>query len=192
MPTLNPMITWLTGGLWLLFLVVWLGAALRVKATKRVEAPRSRLVHAALLVLGSLFMTSFGARGFLAWPLLPRGPALGVAAVAVTAAGIAFAFWARAFLGRNWSGTITLKEGHTLVTGGPYAWVRHPIYTGITLGIAGTALWVDEVHALFAVACFLAGFSWKIRLEERWMIEEFGDTYRGYQRRVKALIPFLL
>jgi protein-S-isoprenylcysteine O-methyltransferase Ste14 len=177
--------------LWLTFLVVWVAAAFRTHRTKREEAYGSRAIHVGLLLVGSGLLWPGLRLGLGNVPLFPRCPALDAMAVALVASGVGLAFWARAQLGRNWSGTVTLKEGHALVRSGPYRFVRHPIYTGISTAILGTALWLDEVRGLLAVACFLAGFAWKIRLEERWLVEEFGEGYRAYQRDTKALIPFV-
>lgn len=70
--------------------------------------------------------------------LLPRTTLLDVTATVLTAAGISFAIWARFYIGENWSSAVTIKVGHELIRTGPYAWVRHPIYCGLLLAIAGT------------------------------------------------------
>jgi protein-S-isoprenylcysteine O-methyltransferase Ste14 len=109
----------------------------------------------------------------------------------MTAAGLLFSVWARRCLGTNWSGAVTIKERHELVTSGPYGLVRHPIYTGVLLAILGSAIAVGEWQAVLAMV--LASFAlWrKLRLEERWMLNRFGEAYRAYCRKVPALIPFL-
>jgi len=99
--------------------------------------------------------------------------------------------WARLVLGRNWSGTVTVKQEHTLVRQGPYVIVRHPIYTGLLAAGLGTAIAYGQIRGLIAVALFLLLFILKIRIEERFMREQFGDDYRIYQEQVKALIPFV-
>jgi protein-S-isoprenylcysteine O-methyltransferase Ste14 len=76
-----------------------------------------------------------------------------------------------------------------LVLGGPYRHVRHPIYTGLLLGFAGSALARDEWRGVLAVAIAWLALWRKLKFEERWMIEQFGDAYRSYQARVPALIP---
>ena len=111
---------------------------------------------------------------------------------AVTAAGLLFAVWARRHIGRNWSGQVTIKSDHELVTTGPYGMVRHPIYTGLLLAFAGTALAVGEVRGLLALAIACAALWRKLKLEERYMREQFGEAYVEYTRRVAAIIPFLL
>ena len=106
--------------------------------------------------------------------------------------GLGFATWARAILGRNWSGIVTVKEAHELVRRGPYAIVRHPIYTGILLAFAGTAVSIGELRGVFAVGLAAAALWRKLTIEEAWMHKEFGAQYTDYQRRVRALIPFLI
>ena len=109
----------------------------------------------------------------------------------ITALGVAFALAARFFLGKNWSGWVTVKKGHQLIRSGPYAVVRHPIYSGVLLGILGTAIVVGEVRGLVAMAFAALGLGLKSFQEERFMEEEFGSEYRDYTRRVKAMIPLL-
>jgi len=87
---------------------------------------------------------------------------------------------------------VTIKEDHELVTRGPYALVRHPIYTGALLGFSGSALALGHVGGLFSLAIMLAIFTHKIRLEERLMGAHFGERYAEYRRKTRALIPFLI
>jgi protein-S-isoprenylcysteine O-methyltransferase Ste14 len=130
--------------------------------------------------------------GPLAWRLLPAWPAIAWTGLALTVIGCAFAIWARLSLGRNWSGTVTVKEGHQLMRRGPYAVVRHPIYSGGLLALLGTALVVGELRGLLGVALAFLGWGTKLRLEEAFMSEQFGAEYTRYRREVKALIPFVL
>jgi protein-S-isoprenylcysteine O-methyltransferase Ste14 len=148
------------------------------------EPLRNRLLVVALMVIG--FFPLFGR---LRQPavLAPRF----VIGLALTILGLGFAVWARVHLGRFWSGMVTLKKDHELIRSGPYAIVRHPIYTGLLTAAAGTALARGTLAALMAlgligVACWL-----KIRAEEKLLTNHFGDTYREYRRQVAALIPFM-
>ncbi len=130
----------------------------------------------------------------LAWldaRVIPATTWAGALSVAVTALGVAFAIWARAMLGRNWSGTVTLKQDHELVERGPYAIVRHPIYTGFLVALVGVALALGTVRALAAIAGVAIAFALKVRVEERFLGEQFGDAHAAYRRRVRALIPYL-
>jgi protein-S-isoprenylcysteine O-methyltransferase Ste14 len=107
------------------------------------------------------------------------------------AVGIAFAVWARHDLGRNWSGTVTVKQDHELIRSGPYRLVRHPIYTGLLLAILGTAVAFGEWRGLLAFGLLTGSLLLKLRIEERFMGESFPDEYARYRAEVPALIPFI-
>jgi protein-S-isoprenylcysteine O-methyltransferase Ste14 len=85
---------------------------------------------------------------------------------------------------------VTLKEGHELIRSGPYAYVRHPIYTGLLVALLGTAVACGELRALIGLAVVAAAFVRKLRIEERFMRESFPEQYARYSSEVPALIPF--
>src|SRR5208283_1839808 len=105
---------------------------------------------------------------------------------ALTATGLLFTVWARIHIGKNWSGIVTIKEGHELITTGPYAIVRHPIYAGLLLAFVGSALARAEWRRVLAVAIAIWAFWHKLRIEEQWMREQFGNAYQEYLQRVAA------
>ena len=178
--------------LWLVLMIVWGLGMLTTKRTLRWQTTSSRLWQMGIVVLGywMLFTASIQTLG-LGRQLYAPGRGSAVAGVALVAAGVAFAVWARLTLGGNWSGTVTLKEGHTLVQRGPYRWVRHPIYTGLLLASLGTAVVSGSLHSMVALPVILFGFWLKIATEENLMVQTFGAEYVEYMRRVKALAPFL-
>lgn len=110
--------------------------------------------------------------------------------LAVFAAGLALAVWARIYLGRNWGTPMSQKIEPELVTTGPYGWVRHPIYSGIILGVTGTAIAVS-LYWLVAVVLLGGYFTYSAIVEERNMASLFPDAYPGYKRSTKMLIPFV-
>lgn len=176
--------------LWLLWLAYWFIAGRDVKVTQRHESLASRASHIVPLIVGVILLWSERLRlGFLSQNIFPPSQELYLAGVAVVAAGLAFTVWARVHLGRNWSGTVTVKQDHELVRDGPYRYVRHPIYTGLLLAFIGCAVARDEWRGVLGVVIIYAGFWRKLRLEERWMTEQFGDAYRRYMAAVPALIP---
>ena len=95
-------------------------------------------------------------------------------------------------LGRNWSGVITLKEGHELIERGPYRVVRHPIYTGILAMFVGTAIAIGYFGGCLGLLLVFVSFWLKLNREEDLMLKHFPDKYAVYQRRVKRIIPFLV
>ncbi len=110
--------------------------------------------------------------------------------IVLCAAGLGLAVWARVMLGRNWGEPMSLKEGHELVTAGPYCLVRHPIYTGILLAMLGSAVAVGSGWLLILVAV-LPYLVYSARTEEGLMMEQFPTEYPKYKKRTKALIPFV-
>ena len=124
--------------------------------------------------------------------VIPHSDAIAWIGVVLCIAGLLFCVWARFTLGRNWSGVVTFKGGHELITRGPYAIVRHPIYTGILIMIVGTVIVFGHVAGIVALPFVFWGLWIKLRYEEKLMLEKFPDQYAAYQRRVKRLIPFVL
>jgi protein-S-isoprenylcysteine O-methyltransferase Ste14 len=181
------LIFWLWWG-WGLY---WMLAALRSKATQRREPLVSRLAHGLPLVLGAALLAWPRPRwSALAWSLWPPSPAAYWIGVALVIAGLAFAIWARVHLGSNWSGTVTIKQGHELIRSGPYAYVRHPIYTGLITALLGTTVASGTVHAAIGLAIVAVAFVSISRSEEEFMRETFPGEYQRYSAEVPALIPF--
>jgi protein-S-isoprenylcysteine O-methyltransferase Ste14 len=179
--------------LWLLWLCYWWVLARRAKAVVRSESALSRLLHIGPLLISVLLLwlphlpvSVLGAR-FM--PLSAWAFWLGAA---LTVTGLLFSVWARNHIGGNWSAIVTIKQDHQLITSGPYALVRHPIYTGLLLAFIGSALARGEWRGVLAVLIAFWAFWRKLRLEERWMQEKFGAAYSVYSSRVAALIPFIL
>jgi protein-S-isoprenylcysteine O-methyltransferase Ste14 len=178
---------------WILFAVIWLVAAFWTKRSVYHESRWQRLGYMIPLLVGA-YLVFKGAR--LSHPLdlrvIPRVDALAWAALVLCIAGLAFCFWARFTLGRNWSGVVTLKGGHELITRGPYALVRHPIYTGLLIMFVATVIVLGHVAGIIALPLVFVSIWTKLRHEEKLMLQMFPHQYSAYQRRVKRLIPFIL
>jgi protein-S-isoprenylcysteine O-methyltransferase Ste14 len=174
--------------------VVWIAMSRGVKDTAQSESAASRLSHVGPLLVAAYLLAAPAPLPVPALhgrfvPLAIWPPALGAA---LAFAGLAFCVWARLTIAANWSSDVQLKHDHELIVAGPYRWVRHPIYTGVLMMFAGTALAVGEWRAALAVAVAAGAFWRKLRLEETVMRGEFGEAYARYSARVPALIPFVL
>src|SRR5271167_3476739 len=179
--------------MWLSFLGYWWAISKNVKETERRESALSRLTRLVLIVCaGVLLWLPSVPLPLLRERFLPSGVWCFWSGAVVTAGGLLFAVWARRHLGKNWSQAVTLKEGHELITSGPYALVRHPIYTGLLQAFVGCAIARGEWRGLLAVALVFVALWHKLRLEEKWMRAQFGESYEAYSRRVAALVPHVI
>ncbi|HEX8879043.1 MAG TPA: isoprenylcysteine carboxylmethyltransferase family protein [Candidatus Acidoferrum sp.] len=179
-----------TDALWLLFGAYWLVSALKRKKTKQRETILQRFAYTLPLALGFYFLyRPQPLYGWLRVRFPPVGQASGWLGVVLTAGGIAVAFWARWHLGTNWSGVVTLKQGHELIRTGPYRTIRHPIYTGILLALLGTATTLGEVRALLAVAIVWPSFYIKARREELFLSQEFGASFAEHKQSTGMFLP---
>jgi protein-S-isoprenylcysteine O-methyltransferase Ste14 len=189
---MNAIYPMIIPAVWLTLFGYWIVSSFNVKRTVRREPIRFRLLYTAPGILGAIFLIRHRSESsLLAHQIWPQTFVSFWLGVVVMALGLAFAIWARATIGRNWSGTVTMKESHELVQTGPYALMRHPIYTGILLMVLGTAIAIGQWRALLAVLLVLISFRIKLQLEEKYMVELFGPAYVAYRQRVAMLIPGL-
>jgi protein-S-isoprenylcysteine O-methyltransferase Ste14 len=175
--------------LWLILVAYWIYGYFGNKRSVYVWRPCWRLAAMAAFVAFVVLckeLPAMNARVFR-----PAEPVVWIG-IAVCAAGLAFAIWARRTLGRNWSGAATIKEGHELITRGPYRFVRHPIYTGLLTGVAGTLIGSGKVRELVILAAAALAIWAKLSVEERLMLRQFPEAYPEYRRRTKAIIPFVI
>jgi protein-S-isoprenylcysteine O-methyltransferase Ste14 len=174
-------------------IAVWTAGIFSTKSTVRSASYTSRLIIFVPLLAGYL-LEIFGVipRHWLLVRPWPVTPSVQIAGLMLTVLGSLFAIWARLALGSNWSGLPTVRREHELIVRGPYALVRHPIYTGLLLAMAGSAVAADR--SVWTIGWFLVALSYtvKIRQEERLMMETFPDQYPAYKHRTKALVPFVL
>ena len=189
---MQTIISWTITGSWLVFAGYWYYASRAVKQTTAHETNLSRALHLGWLALGfGLVFLPVGI-GPLGWRMLPDIRAVALTGAALTVIGVGFAIGARAYLGQNWSGAVTLKAGHQLIRSGPYALARHPIYTGVLVAVLGAAVAGGELRGLLAVLMVALAYLRKARIEERYLAQQFGTAYQTYQQEVKTLIPFVV
>jgi protein-S-isoprenylcysteine O-methyltransferase Ste14 len=176
--------------LWIVFSLYWLVSAFDRKKTKMRESYVQRLLYVLPLFLAFFLLSSSMPRyGWLGNRFLPDTAATQAIGVLLTAAGVGIACWARYHLGANWSGVVTLKEGHELIRTGPYRAIRHPIYTGILLALLGTAVATEEVRGLVAVAIAWLSFYLKAKREESFLAQEFGTNFAEHCRHTGMFLP---
>lgn len=177
---------------WIAFLLYWQIKAFNTKTTQRLEPAASRILRVLVFVVVIVLLST--TRIPLPWLYLQLWP-VGLwpfwIGAALTVSGLLFAVWAREHLGRNWSRSVTIKQDHELITTGPYALVRHPIYTGSLAGFVGMAIAISQVRGVIVVVLVFLVFWAKLRMEEEWMRSQFGETYATYAHQTAALVPFL-
>jgi protein-S-isoprenylcysteine O-methyltransferase Ste14 len=122
---------------------------------------------------------------------LPPAPLRSAVGDVLCVLGLLLALWARVTLGRNWSASVTFKKGHQLISTGPYALVRHPIYIAVLLMIVGTMIFIGRMKGIIVCAVAISGLWIKLRAEERLMTTHFPTEYPAYKAQTKALIPFV-
>lgn len=180
---------------WLVIVGYWLWAARSAKPIEQQESLAKRLLAYWLPLLIAVLLLGPGdwfGHSPLREQFVPHTTLVYSIGLALAILGAALAIFSRALLGRNWSATVQLKQDHELVTSGPYRLIRHPIYTGLLSLFLGNAVMVGDWRGLLAVAIVFASFWRKLRLEELWLAAHFGEPYRLYQVRTKALIPAVL
>ncbi len=177
---------------WVAFLVYWRIKAIGTKTAQRSEPSASAIVRALVFVIVIVMLLT--TRIPLPWlyrQLWPSGLWSFWIGAAVTVGGLLFAVWARRHLASNWSSEVTIKQGHELITTGPYALVRHPIYTGMLTGFLGSAIALAQVRGVIGFVVIFVVLWAKLRLEEEWMRSQFGETYATYAHQTSALVPYV-
>jgi protein-S-isoprenylcysteine O-methyltransferase Ste14 len=177
---------------WHAMLLYWAISSVSVKQARIPEGFSSRSKHLFFMLLAVVLMfTDYLRVGPLAHRFAPEDLRIHYLAIFLTALGVSVAIWARYILGEYWSARVEVKMDHELICSGPYALVRHPIYTGILLASIGTGLFVGEWRAIPAVVFAAIGFAIKAKQEESLMTSEFGNRYQEYRERTGFLIPRL-
>jgi protein-S-isoprenylcysteine O-methyltransferase Ste14 len=177
----------LLAALWITFVVTWIVAAFDTKryAQRNVRSIVARV--SALLIVLSLLRIHAIRHALVGVQHAVRNPLLASIGIVLVALGIGVAIWARIHLGRNWGMPMSLKEDPELVTSGPYAMVRHPIYGGMLVAMFGSML----VSILWFVPLVLFGFYffWSAKTEEKIMLKQFPQSYPDYMTRTKMFFP---
>jgi protein-S-isoprenylcysteine O-methyltransferase Ste14 len=178
---------------WVIFAAIFL---FRNKPPRQTETKRDRVSSVGIILQGC----AYG----LVWFQMPRQPflppvpilsgAFGIVFSAFTISLAAASVWlvrvAVRFLGKQWAVAARLVEGHSLITSGPYAHVRNPIYTGMFGMLIATGLAMEHwIGLVFGIILFSIGLMIRIRTEEKLLRAAFGEQFNDYAKRVPAVIP---
>ncbi|MBO9581566.1 MAG: isoprenylcysteine carboxylmethyltransferase family protein [Sphingobium sp.] len=181
---------------WTIFWTSWLIMAFGVKKNRLEQPANERRRYTLPLLLGLLLMSNLirtaPPLAFLARRIEGPGLVLAWIGAGMAVIGLLIALWARVSLGRNWSGVVTLKEDHELVTRGPYAAIRHPIYTALILLFFALAFFIDTPVVYLGSLCILWSCWVKLKQEEALMLQQFPESYPAYMARTKRLVPGLV
>ena len=178
--------------LWSLLGLYWLGSSLGTKKIAVDESKGLRLFRLAILgLMLALLLTDWLRIGLLAWRFVPQSPAVIWLGVVLTGVGAVLAIWARRSLGANWSDKVVLKVDHELIGSGPYRYLRHPIYTGVLLAVAGSALTIGEWRGIAALLLLGTNYYVKATREEKILAAQFGEAFVEHKRRTGFFLPGL-
>ena len=179
----------LIGICWLAFAAAWMFLAMRYGGGGR-KPSTAAAIGIRVAFLATLFVAVRYGGSLNLQPFGAQAQRVAAAGAAICIAGLIFAVWARVALGRSWGMPMTRHDNPELVTSGPYAFVRHPIYTGLATMFVGTSLVYPPAIVSSALMIVYMGVS-ALR-EERDMAARFPDTYPAYRQRSKMLVPFVI
>jgi protein-S-isoprenylcysteine O-methyltransferase Ste14 len=152
------------GSRWLLISSIWLGIGLGIGL--------------AVAVRGAAFASGRQTLFFMG--------------IALMLFGMALRWYSIRVLGKSFTYTVATRQDQKVVEAGPYRWVRHPSYTGALLTILGMLLCMTNPLAFLGIVPPLIGYAYRIRVEERALVENLGEPYRSYMKRTRRLVPYLI
>jgi protein-S-isoprenylcysteine O-methyltransferase Ste14 len=178
---------------WLFFAGIFL---FRKRPPKVAEAKRDKAATMGIILqMCAYFLVFFQPPWQAFLPPVPAlsgalGTAFAVITIGIAAASAWLVEWAVRTLGKQWAVAARLVEGHKLITEGPYAYIRNPIYTGMLGMLIATGLAFEHWMALIIAAIiFFVGLNIRVRSEEKLLRSAFGEQFNEYARRVPAVIP---
>ncbi|HKV04405.1 MAG TPA: isoprenylcysteine carboxylmethyltransferase family protein [Candidatus Acidoferrales bacterium] len=186
---INPRVAMVAA--WSVFAIVWIVSSFMAKRIAKREGGAGIAARALIIAVAWILIVSADdpRLGILAADFLPQSLRIAWLGAAMTFAGVLFAVWARVHIGRYWSATVALKDEHELIRSGPYARIRHPIYTGMIFAIAGSAVVVGTYGALLAWAVIGVSFWFKGRQEEALLASQFGKAFDEHRHHTGFFLP---
>ena len=176
---------------WFIFLVFWLITSFFAKKTVEGRSAMGNTILIRLVIVMVVIALLTHYIPFLSHPLWLYSPAAGVIADIIAGIGLILLLWSRVVLGRNWSAGVVLKEHHQLIQEGPYALIRHPIYTGLLMLFLGEAVWYGSIAFFLLFVAVSFAFYLKAKTEEEFLAKHFPQEYPHYKARTKMLIPYV-
>ena len=182
---------------WVIF-YVWIGSEMWLGARRR-RLPTGAADHDAgskwLVISGVWFSVAIAIWVAFLFPdaAIKNGrTALFIVGLFLMVAGMTLRWYSIRVLGSSFTCEVTTRPGQDVVQSGPYRWIRHPSYTGGLLTVLGVLVCCANFASLAALMLAVAGYAYRIRVEERALAANLGSPYRDYMRRTKRLIPFLV
>jgi protein-S-isoprenylcysteine O-methyltransferase Ste14 len=173
---------------WAIAVLVWLAMTWRAKKAVRAESDSARWLHLFLTGAGFALLGSLPKEpSWLHRQFASPNPTLFIIGAALAVVGIAYAIWARLYLGHNWSSAVMIQQDHELIRSGPYRFHRHPIYAGFLVAACGTALAHAEWLGFLGCALLYVTWRFKAHREEHLLAAQFGEDYAAYRREVPGL-----
>ncbi|UQD50993.1 isoprenylcysteine carboxylmethyltransferase family protein [Bacillus methanolicus] len=181
--------------IWVIFWAYWLLSGLetrsKIKKEKSGENPLYRIVHVTLEAFSILIVIVRFNRVLIWKEIIAGNSIVDFVGLIIVFVGLMFSIWAKLVLGKNWSGAIQKVEKQELVKSGPYKYIRHPIYTGIIVGLIGSLIINRNFSSLFAVIIVTVLYIVKVNKEQKFLIKEFGEQYTEYIKKSWALFPLI-
>jgi protein-S-isoprenylcysteine O-methyltransferase Ste14 len=178
--------------IWTAWFVSWMAASFWSARTEKRAKTWETWIYRTTICVGVILIVPRTAEVLGSEPIWDISDYGAYALAGVIAANLLLTWWARIHLGRLWSSAITRKEKHKLIDTGPYAFVRHPIYTGLITALLATGVTEATAPGLLGAVIIALSLWLKARAEEKFLATELGlDAYESYRHRVPMLIPFL-
>jgi len=180
---------------WVIILIYWILSRNKTKKVADQEGRIKQFLYYILPLIVAILLLGPGewfGHSLIRENFVEHSNFVGIVGLLFCSSGTFLACWARKKLGENWSLSIQKKENHELIQSGIYGIIRHPIYTGLLMLFVGNAIIVGDYRGIIAVLIVFTSFWFKLLQEEKMLLSIFGRQYIEYQKKTKALIPYIL